>query len=203
MRKFTASFVFVLVFGTFALAQLEPPPLVVPNTELFLGYTFQHADTSGANLVTVSGVPTNLVNTDSTNLNGVAFEFSHYFHGKFGFTIDVARGSNSRVDSTGIKYVRTNYLAGPSYRLHQMGFLTPSFHVLAGVDHDSFTIPTTLPSTFNQTDLNFAALAGVTLDGNLSRHLAVRLGQVDYLYTHHYGTNQSSIRYAGGVVARF
>jgi hypothetical protein len=203
MRKFTASFVFVLVFGAFALAQMEPQPLVVPNTELFLGYTFQHADTSGSNLVQVGGVPTNLVNVDSVNLNGFAFEFSHYLPSKFGFTIDIARGSNSKVDSTGIKYVRTSYLAGPSYRLRQWGFLTSSVHVLAGVDHDDFTIPTTLPSTFDQTDLNFAAAAGVSFDGNLSRHLAVRLAQVDYLYTHHYGTNQSSFRYAGGVVARF
>ena len=203
MRKFAASFLFVLFFGAFALAQMEPPPLVVPNTELFIGYAYQHADTSGANLVQIGGVPTNLVNVDSTNLNGFAFEFSHYFHGKLGLTIDLSRGSNSKVDSTGIKYVRTSYLAGPSYRLHQWGFLTSSVHVLAGVDHDDFTVPTTLPSTFNQTDLNFAALAGASFDGNLSRHLAVRLAQVDYLYTHHYGTNQSSFRYAGGVVARF
>ncbi len=78
MRKFAASFVFVLVFGAFALAQMEPQPLVVPNTELFLGYAYQHADTSGSNLVQIGGVPTNLVNVDSTNLNGFAFEFSHY-----------------------------------------------------------------------------------------------------------------------------
>jgi hypothetical protein len=143
------------------------------------------------------------VNVNSTNLNGFAFEFTHYLHSKFGYTIDVARGSNSAVDPTGIKYTRTSYLAGPSYRLHNIAFLTPSVHVLAGVDHDDFTIPTTLPSQFDQKDLNFAALGGVTFDGNLSAHLAVRLAQVDYLYTHHYGTNQSSFRYAGGLVVRF
>ena len=86
MRKFAASFMFVLVFSAFALAQMEPPPLVVPNTELFIGYAYQHADTSGSNLVQVGGVTTNLVNVDSTNLNGFAFEFSHYLPSRFGFT---------------------------------------------------------------------------------------------------------------------
>lgn len=203
MRKVTVLVISVLVFSAFALAQMEPKPLEVPNTELFIGYAFQHADTSGSNLVKIDGVSTGLVNVSSTNLNGFAFEFSHYLHSKFGFTVDVSRGSNKAVDSTGIKYVRTSYLAGPTYRLNQVGFFTPSVHVLGGVDHDDFSVPTTLPSTFEQKDLDFAALAGVTLDGNLSRHLAVRLAQVDYLYTHHYGTSQSSFRYAGGVVLRF
>lgn len=203
MRKLTVLFISVLVFSALALAQMEPKPLVVPNTELFFGYAFQHAGTSGSNLVKINGVNTDLVDVSSTNLNGFAIEFSHYLHSKFGYTIDVYRGSNKSVDRTGIKYVRTSFMAGPTYRLNQMGFFTPSVHLLGGVDHDDFSVPTTLPSTFDQKDLDFAALAGVTLDGNLSRRLAVRLAQVDYLYTHHYGTSQSSFRYAGGVVLRF
>jgi hypothetical protein len=199
MRKCIVFLVFVLAFAACAMAQIEPPRLEAPKTEFFLGYAYQRADTSGSNL------PGNgLVNVSSTNLNGFAFEFSHYLHGKFGYTVDVARGSNSAVDSTGIKYLRTSYMAGPTYRLHEIGFFTPSIHVLAGVDHDSFTIPSpAIASTFTQTDLAFAAAAGVTFDANLSRHLAVRLAQVDYLYTQHYSTNQSSFRYSGGVVVRF
>jgi len=182
---------FILVFGAFASAQMELPPMEVPKTEFFLGYSFQRADTTGSNV------------TDNTNLNGFAFEFSHYFHkSNLGFTIDVAHTSNSRVDSTGIKYSRTNYLAGPTYRLHNFRFLVPSVHVLAGVDHDNITIPET-NTVLVYTDTDVAVAGGVTLDGNLSRHLAVRLAQVDYLYTHHNGTGQSSFRYSGGVVARF
>ena len=55
MRKFTVLVMSVLVFGAFALAQMEPQPFVVPNTELFIGYAYQHADTSGSNLVQVGG----------------------------------------------------------------------------------------------------------------------------------------------------
>lgn len=196
MRKFTVLAISILVFSAIASAQMEQKPLVVPNTEIFFGYAFQRADTAGSNEIL------NLVNVNSTTLNGIAFELSHYFHGNLGVTIDVAHGWNNAVDPTGIKYKRTNYLAGPSYRLHRWAFLTPSVHALAGVDHDDFTIPTSA-TTYDQTDVGFAALAGATFDGNLSSHLAVRLAQVDYLYTHHYGTSQSSFRYAGGVVVRF
>jgi hypothetical protein len=191
MRKFTVLLLSILFLGALSFAQMEPPPLVVPKTEIFLGYAFQHADTSGSNVV------------NSTNLNGFGIEFSHYLHSNnLGYTIDFARTSNSAVDSTGIKYVRASYMAGPSYRLPTRGFLVPSVHALAGVDHDNFTVPS-VATTINYTNTEFAAAAGVSLDGNLSRHLAVRFAQVDYLYTHHYGVDQSSFRYSAGIVARF
>jgi hypothetical protein len=194
MRKLTVLLVSVLALGGLAIAQMEPKPFVAPKTEFFIGYAYQRADTSGSNVV------------NSTTLNGFAFEFSHYMPKNLGFTIDLSRGSNKAVDSTGIKYVRDTYMAGPAYRFHDFNFFTPSVHVLAGIDHDDFTVPqgNTTPATIVDTqNTEFAAAGGVTIDGNLSRHLAVRLAQVDYVYTHHYGTNQSSFRYTGGIVARF
>jgi hypothetical protein len=198
MRRFTVLLVTILASGAFALAQMEPPkPLVVPNTEFFGGYSYQHAETSGIN-----GVSGGAVNVNSTNLNGFAFEFSHYLHSKLGYTVDISHDSNSALDSTGIKHARTSYMAGPSYRLRTTGFFTPSIHALAGVDHDDFTVPQD-STVIDFTSTDFAAAAGVSFDANLSRHLAVRVAQVDYLYTRHYSGNQSSIRYSGGVVARF
>jgi hypothetical protein len=199
MRKLTVLLASILVLSAYAAAQMERKPMEIPKTELFIGYAYQHADTSG----TYAGTQT-IVSTESTNLNGFAFEFSRYVHGNLGYTIDLARDSNKSVDSTGLRYVRTSYMGGPSYRLHQHGFLTPSVHVLAGVDHGVFTVPEpNIGTSFTYANTEFAAAGGVTFDGNLSRHLAMRLAQVDYLYTHHYGTNQSSFRYAGGVVVRF
>jgi hypothetical protein len=93
-------------------------------------------------------------------------------------------------------------MAGPSYRLHKYGFFSPAVHVLAGIDHAVFTYPVSY-SAFNFANTEFAAAAGGSVDGNLSRHVGIRLAQVDYLYTHHYGTSQSSFRYMGGVVFRF
>jgi hypothetical protein len=197
MRKVTIVAVFMLVFGSLALAQIEPKAFEVPKTEFFIGYAYQYADTSGTYAGTSNTVP-----VSSTSLNGFGFEFAHYLHGNFGYIVDFSRGSNSKVDSTGIKYLRATYMAGPSYRLHRYGFFSPSVHALAGVDHAVFTYPVSY-SAFDYANTEFAAAAGVTVDGNLSRHVGIRLGQADYIYTHHYGTNQGSFRYLGGLVVRF
>jgi hypothetical protein len=94
------------------------------------------------------------------------------------------------------------YLAGPSYRLRRYGFFSSAVHALAGVDHAVFTYPVSY-SAFDYASTEFAAAAGVSVDGNLSRHVGIRLAQADYIYTHHYGTSQNSFRYMGGVVVRF
>jgi hypothetical protein len=198
MRKFLAVFVSVLMCGAFAMAQMEPKLFEIPKTELSFGYAYQHASLAGSFAST--GIP-----ESSTTLNGFAVAFSHYMYGNLGYTVEIARDSTSMLDSAGIGYVRTSYLGGPTYRLHRYGFLSPAVHVLAGVDHGSFTVPAGPPGTTVLTFINteFAALAGGTLDGNLTKHFAIRLAQVDYLYSHHYGANQSSFRYLGGIVVRF
>jgi len=199
MRRFTVLCFVLLMFGAFAAAQLEPVQIVPPNNELYLGYAYQYADTSGSNVVD----HIQIADIKSTNLNGFNFQFSRYLKNKkLGLTVDVARGSNSHVDSTGIKDVRVSYMAGPTYRIHQIGFVTFNVHALAGVDHEKFTVPMTSTTLF-PTDTALALAGGVTVDGNLSKHLAVRLGQADLVYTEHYSSNQASFRYTGGVVVRF
>jgi hypothetical protein len=198
MRKFVVLIVVVLVCGAFAAAQTEPRPFELPKSEVFLGYAHEYADLAGVNAGTL-----NTVNGNSTGLNGFAFEASHYAHNNFGVTIDVARESNHKVDSTGISYVRISYLAGLSYRLTKYELFTTSVHVLGGIDHAEFVVPESLPTKFTFINTEPAVAAGATLDGNLSHHVAIRLAQVDYVYSHHYGTNQNSFRYAGGVVMRF
>lgn len=198
MRKFAVVFAFVLGFGSVALAQIQQRPFELPKTEFFLGYAYEHADLSGSFAGTLDSV-----SESSTGLNGFAFEASHFLTSKIGLTVDIARTSNSRVDASGIKYVRSSYMAGPSYRLPHNEFFSPSIHVLAGVDHGVFTVPENLPSTFTFGNTEFAAAAGATVDGSLSRRVALRLAQVDYVYSHHYGSNQSSFRYSGGLVVRF
>jgi len=199
MRKFTVLVLSLLVFGVIAVAQMEPAHVAVSKAEVFIGYGYQYAGTSGSDLAKLGGL-----NVDSTNLNGFAFNFSHYVRGNFGYMLDYSRGSHHDLDSTGTKYTRTTYMAGPTYRLHHYPLFAPSVHVLAGVDRDDFTVPNSSgPNNFDVKGTNFAAAAGGTIDGNLSPHVAIRLAQVDYLYTRNWGTNQTSFRYAAGFVVRF
>jgi hypothetical protein len=196
MRKFAAVFLFVLFCGVFAVAQQEPL-FAVPKNEISFGYAYLHA--GGINPAGGEVAQT------STGMNGFAVQFSHYLHylnGNLGYMVDVARDSSKAVDPTGVGYVSTSYVGGPSYRLHRYGFFSPSIHVLAGVSRSTFSVPSS-GTVFSLKDTDFAALAGGALDGNLTPHIAIRLAQVDYEYTHHYGNNQSSFRYLGGVVIRF
>jgi hypothetical protein len=199
MRKFAAVFLFVLIVGVFAMAQ-KAPLFAVPNNEISFGYAYQHASLDGG--FTGTG---GLVTESSAGLKGFGVEFSHYthyLHGNLGYTVDFSFDTNKAVDPTGIGYSDESYTAGPTYRLHRYGFFSPSIHVLAGASHSKFTVPSN-GTNFLFTDTDFAALAGGALDGNLTPHIAIRLAQVDYDYTHHYGSSQSSFRYLGGVVFRF
>jgi hypothetical protein len=205
MRKLAALFALLVVCGVSAIAQTEPPfepepQLAEPSNELFGGFDYEHADLAGSTAVLGIATPS------STGLQGVAFGFSHYFPqlfgGHAGVMLEFSRASNSSVDPTGLEYSRLRGMAGPTVRLRRYGFFTPSIHALAGVDRATFKVPNgAVTISFQDTDV--AVAGGGSLDGNLSRHLAVRLAQFDYVYTRHYDVNQSSFRYIGGVVLRF
>ena len=200
MRKFAAVFLFCLFCGVLATAQTTEPLFAIPKNEISFGYAYQHASLNGGLVGTER-----LVSDSSASLNGIAFEYSHYLHymhGNLGYMVDFSFNSNKAVDIAGTGYSDESYTAGPTYRLHRYGFFSPSIHVLAGGSHSKFTYPSD-GKKFYFTDSNFGALAGGALDGNLTPHIAIRLAQVDYDYSHHYGTSQSSFRYLGGVVVRF
>ena len=191
----------MLLFCAMGMAQMEPKLFDIPKNEISFGYSYQHADLSGSQAPTGGNVT-----ESSAGLSGFAIGFSHYLSntlgGNAGITLEVSHVTNSAIDAAGDGYTRTSFLGGPTYRLHRNGFFSPAIHVLGGVDHATFTVPTTA-STLSFTDTDFAIAGGGTVDGNLSKHLAVRLAQVDYLYSHHYGNSQSSFRYIGGIVLRF
>ena len=206
MRKLAGLVVLLLLCGAWAAAQPEPPlepepRLEEPSSELFGGYDHEHADLSGS-----TGPTLGAVTKGTTALSGFAIEFSHYFFpllsGHLGAMVEVSRVSNDAVDDTGIGYVRTRFMAGPTYRFHKTGFFVPSLHVLGGVDRATFTVPFGFTKiSFRDTEL--AVVGGGSVDGILSRHLAVRLAQLDFVYTRHYDSNQTSFRYIGGIVLRF
>jgi hypothetical protein len=202
MRKFTVLLFVVLALCACAAAQMPIPHFEIPRNELYFGYAYQDAGTNG--IQALSNRVGDNINVERTSLNGFDFQYAHYLQNHFGIILDIARTTNNQVNSTGIKLTRTSYMAGPAYRVHQWGFLSLSTHALGGVDKDYFTSnPSNSGSLLNYDSWDGMAAAGVTLDGNLSRHVGVRLGQADYLYTHHYSTNQSSFRYTAGVVVRF
>jgi hypothetical protein len=104
---------------------------------------------------------------------------------------------NASVDATAM-----TFLAGPKISFFHRSKLSPFVQALAGVVRSD--------SGFNQTtitDYTFAVSPGAGLDWNATRHIGIRLGQVDYLLTRMpTSTNQvewNNFRYSAGVILRF
>ncbi len=182
-----------------------------PKVELFLGYSYLRA------------VPTYATGNRLVHMNGgsasIAFNFNRYLGivGDFGGFADselnltgpgVATPHVS--DSGGQAYT---YLAGPRLSLRGERF-TPFVQVLAGsihatpvvIDHEICTGSascTPLPS-----QNAFAMTAGAGLDIGLTRHIAFRAVQAEYLMTRfpnpttQVGTSQNDIRLSSGIVFR-
>jgi outer membrane protein OmpA-like peptidoglycan-associated protein len=182
-----------------------------PKVEWFLGYSFWRAmPTSDSNRM-------GYLHGGSTS---VAYNFSRYF----GLVADFGGFANSRltllspagsrtVDSNGRAYT---YLFGPrlSYRRHERW--TPFFEALfGGARATSVSVsgctgdPSCTPLGSENT---FSALFGTGLDIKLTRHLALRLVEGDFLLTHFRDPFaaggdergwQKNVRLSSGLVFRF
>jgi opacity protein-like surface antigen len=92
-----------------------------------------------------------------------------------------------------------NYLFGPrlTYRTH--GRLTPYAQVLFGGERATASA-TGVPSVSTNA---FAMTFGGGADVQLTRHLAFRAIQFEYLYTHFGGAKQNNLRIQSGLVYHF
>jgi len=178
-----------------------------PKVELFLGYSYLHA------------MPASDENR-MVWLNGgsasIAFNFNRYLGlvGDFGGFADSevklnVGGSSSVVDSDGKAYT---YLVGPRVSFRNHTRLTPFVQALFGGMHASEVLLsnctgggcTPLPK-----ENKFAMTAGGGLDIGVSRHVAIRLVQAEYLMTSfkNLGTGadarQNDMRLSSGIVFRF
>jgi opacity protein-like surface antigen len=88
-----------------------------------------------------------------------------------------------------------NYLFGPRVTYRSYGSLTPFAHVLFGGEHFGVSGGGTANS--------FAMSLGGGADYKLTEHVALRLIQVEYLYTHFGGTRQNNARIEAGIVYRW
>jgi len=182
-----------------------------PRVEWFLGYSFWRAmPTSNSNRMAY-------LHGGSTS---VAYNFNRYV----GLVADFGGFDDSRltlfspaggetVNSSGTAFT---YLAGPrfSYRKHER--FTPFIQGLAGGVHASPVTISGCTGGASCTPLGaentFAAMFGAGLDIKVSRHVALRLIEGDYLLTHFadpVSTGgpargwQNNVRLSSGIVFRF
>lgn len=110
------------------------------------------------------------------------------------------------------------FMAGPQFS--RPGRLSPFGHVLIGGAYqsngeESIAIPANIPvspgpqsfpgfySIAAATSNSVAFAAGGGIDLNLSQHFAIRVAQVDYLFTHFHAKTQNQPRMSAGLVFHF
>jgi peptidoglycan-associated lipoprotein len=182
MRKFACLLGLVFLFSLSAAAQ------DVPKVDLFAGYSFVH---------TSPGIAFSSFNANG-GVGSVAFNFTNWGS----LVVEVGGVHASTINGTDVDATALTYMAGPKISLFHRSPLSPFAQALFGFTH-------TNPG-YNQTTINhnsFAAAPGLGLDWNATRHLGIRLAQVDYLFTRMpTSTNQvnwNNFRYSAGVVLRF
>ena len=92
-----------------------------------------------------------------------------------------------------------NYLFGPRLAYHNYGRVTPYVQVLFGGE----TASTNVTGIGSASSNAFAMTFGGGADFKVTRHLAFRALQLEYLYTHFGGAKQNNVRLQSGLVYRF
>ena len=174
LRKFTLLF-FVSVLGSLLAAAQD-----MSKFDLFGGYSYFNGSTSGA--------------TSRYSLNGWNGQGTVYLNHWLGATADFGGYYGSPFGLSANNY---SFLFGPTVRV-PMTRVSPFAHVLFGADRAQESL-----LGGSTTDTSFGMALGGGVDIPVKGVLAIRAGQVDWLYTNHFSTGQNNVRVSTGVVFRF
>jgi opacity protein-like surface antigen len=178
MRNSLILGVFVLFVAAPAMAQKGYEEY--PKAEVSGDYQYIHANPGGNNCQGGAGSVAGNLN----NWFGVVGEFG---------------GCKVTGQPAGVSAHALNYLFGPRVTYRSYGSLAPFAHILLGGQRDTVSV-----RGFGSTSTNsFAMAIGGGADYRLTEHFAIRLIQVEYLYTHFSGTRQNNARIEAGIVYRW
>lgn len=184
MRNLVGLFGLVLAFSSAAAAQ------DASKADLFLGYSYGRIGPR------TSGI-------GNFNINGGTSSIAWNLHHSFGIVADFAGYRIGEINGFDPDSKAFTYLFGPRFSYRRSKTITPFAQVLIGGAHVSRN---PLPSSSSRNALAMTLGGGV--DANLSKHLALRLGQLEYFLTRfqEIGNDrqtQSNLRFSAGIVFRF
>jgi len=228
IRFSAATFFLIALTGSFAFAQDS-----FPKVQVFAGYSWAHTGTGGLDGLALD---IDLRQNPGTfgvgsNFNGWNAEAQYNFDRWIGVVADLGGqyGTPITGEASGVTGLpaetQYSFLAGPVLSYRTKGRMTPFVHALFGWDRVNLAASvitggispvTSVGSTYTA----FAIVGGGGVDYKLSRHLALRLGQVDYFHTtldlnslygsvfgpgtfHGLPTKENNIRLATGIVLTF
>src|SRR5262249_479545 len=191
---------FIMLVAFLVLASLPTLAQNYPGAEVSGGFSYLRTEGGG-----------NLYGWDASvagNLNrwfGLVGEFSGHYGTGFdngGFAILVP-GAVTSIDTDSNVYT---FLFGPRFSYRKDRPLTPYGHVLPGFARSSVSVNViTTAATFHSsaTSTAFAMALGGGVDLRLSRSVAFRMIQADYLLTRFGGITQNNAGIPTGLVSRF
>ncbi len=182
MRRGVCLLGLVFLFGLSAAAQ------DVPRVDLFAGYSFVHANPG--------------IQFSSFNANGGVASVALNLTNWGSLVVEAGGVHATNIGGTDVDATAETFMAGPQISFFHSSPLSPFAQALFGFVH-------TNPG-FSQTTIShntFAMAPGIGLDWNATRHLGIRLAQLDYLFTRMPTSanqvNRNNFRYSAGVVLRF
>ena len=152
---------------------------------------------------------------DYVNFNPAGgFSSFNNYGGSGSFTWNVTRWIGLTEELGGLTYTRqvsggsshgglTTFFVGPRLNLRKFNYFVPYLEFMAGGAHAS------TPLTGDGSQTSFAAMAGGGVDIVLTRNIAWRFAEIDYLMTKFSGTlvggnyQQNNLRLGTGIVFRF
>lgn len=141
---------------------------------------------------------------NSFNAFGGSASFAWNASRWLGLTAEFGGESYSRlVNGTTLHGGLTTYLFGPRLNLRRFDYFVPFAEFLAGESHAG------IPMTGGSSQSSFSVLAGGGVDIALTKNIAWRFAQIDYLMTNFSGPSlganarQDNLRLATGIVLRF
>jgi opacity protein-like surface antigen len=201
------------------------------KVQVFGGYSLLHVGSGGIDQAVLDSIsPAGTFNLKS-NFSGWNGEFQYNINNWVGAVADVSGNYGTRLIPTSLSGIAQppngrsyTFMVGPVVQQSE-GKLRPFAHFLLGFNRETSDLASTVDSVFltgsptaatNLTDTAFALAFGGGLDWKAGRNVAVRLGQLDYIYTRHdYSTvsndlgldndltHQNSLRYSAGLVFNF
>jgi opacity protein-like surface antigen len=223
------SFILIVLTGSFALAQDS-----TPKVQVFGGYSFVLADPGklrGGNLDLFLRQNFDAFGTGSS-FSGWSTEAQYNADRWFGVAVDFGGRYGtpitpySRSSVSGVpKATAYSVLVGPVLSYRTKSRITPFVHALFGWDRTSLGASTisgvsTPVSSVAITYDDFAMALGIGIDYRISRHFAIRAGQIDYFHTslnldsfyrnafdnqlfQGLANHQDNLRFSAGAVLRF
>ena len=160
-----------------------------PKTDVFLGYSYVRANPA------TSGAP-------AFNLQGGAGQIAYNFNDYLGVVGDLGGYHVGKLNGVNVNSSLFTYLFGPRLSYHRSNLLTPYAQVLfGGARAGSGALGAGSENAFAMT-------VGGGVDVHPSKHIGVRLGQVEYLMSRfreisNNRLTQNNLRVSTGILFRF